>query len=272
MRTGSARALEAIDQACAIVRRCSGWAGVLALSALPARLLLVLLLWEAWKLGDAAGSRGHGLTALAWLAAAAWLVSLAGRLVFVRACRIAAESERPEPRTVLRIPWAWLWALLRSAILVELLFWLSLPLCILAPAWIALAGMAAVQAPDSGPGTTAPLRTLVVRTPWLPLLRLVLCFVPALAVAVFAVIQGAGIAAWAADALPWSQPGTWSTLLTWDDPLFIMLACAGGTLLVEPFWLAALVALDRQARSRSTGDDLRAWFASLRATRQEAAP
>jgi hypothetical protein len=267
MRIASAKALEAIDLGCAVVRRCAGWAGVLALTALPARLLLVLLLWEAWKLGDQAGSRGDALTTLAWLAVAGWLVSLAGRLVFVHACRIAAESERPAPAAVLRVPWTWMWALLRPAILLELLFWLTLPTLLFAPLLLLAAGMCAIQAPDAGSGVLAPLRTLVTRTPWLPLVRLGFCFVPALALAILAVIQGAGIAAWAAEALPWVEPGTWTTLLTWRDPLFLMLACAGGTLLLEPFWLAALVALDRQARSRSTGDDLRAWFASLRSSR-----
>lgn len=272
MRNGSAQALEAIDLGCAVVRRCAGWAGVLVITTLPARLLLVLLLWEAWKLGDQASTRGDALSTLAWLALVAWLVSLAGRLVFIHACRIAAESERPAPSVVLRVPWAWMWALLRPAILLELLFWLTLPTVFLAPWWTVAAGMCAVQAPDAGSGVLAPLRTLLTRTPWLPLLRLGLCFVPALALAIFAVIQGAGIAAWAAEALPWVQPGTWTTLLTWRDPLFLMLACAGGTLLLEPFWLAALVALDRQARSRSTGDDLRAWFASLRAARTGGQP
>jgi len=268
MRAGTASALTAIDQGCAMVRRCAGWAGILVLAAMPARLLLVLLLWEAWKLGDGAGSRGTALSTIAWLAVAAWLVALTGRLVFIRACRAASESGEVSVRVALGIPWAWLWALLRPAIAIEALFWLCLPAMFLAPFFVALAGMAAVQAPDAGAGTLAPLRGLMLRTSWAPLIRLTLCFVLALAAAVFAVVHGAGIAAWAAEALPWVEPGRWSAMTGMDEPLFVMLAFAGGCLLTEPFWIAALVSLDRQARSRGTGDDLRDWFASLKTARQ----
>ncbi len=233
----------------------------MALAALPARLLLVLLLWEAWKLRTDAAQHGHALLTLAWLALVAWLVSLAGRAVFVHACRIATETERPHAAKVLRVPWSWWWAHLRSAMVLEVLFWATAPALVLMPLWIALAGMAAVQAPAARAGAVTPLRDLVTMTPVWPLFRLTCCFIPALAVAIFAVVQAVEIVAWASAALPMGR--AWTAMIGWNQPLFVMLACAGGTLLIEPFWIAALVALDRQDRACGTGDDLRAWHAAL---------
>jgi hypothetical protein len=43
-----------------------------------------------------------------------------------------------------------------------------------------------------------------------------------------------------------------------------VLAMNGAVLLVEPFWLAALVAAVRRARARQSGEDLISWFSSLR--------
>ena len=57
----------------------------------------------------------------------------------------------------------------------------------------------------------------------------------------------------------------WGAVLSLANPPYAVLVLAGASILVEPLWLAALTAHVERVRARSTGDDLRRWFAELRA-------
>ena len=63
-----------------------------------------------------------------------------------------------------------------------------------------------------------------------------------------------------AGAVPGIDLGAWANRLSASSPRFVALVLAGACLVVEPFWVAAHVALVHRLRARETGDDLRAWF------------
>ncbi len=256
--------MESIDRGALLVRRLPGWVGVLWLTALPARLLMVFLGSEVVRLG--ANVRGHGtaLVALAQLVLAAWVVAVIGRQFFVRACRIANDSGDPSLAAVIRVPWRDLVAVIYAALILEVLFWLLLPIWFVSPFILLFCLAAVVVAPQRGCGPIAPLRSLADIEPW-SLLRLGFALVIATLIVfanAYAVVQGL---VWVMSGLAGIDLSHWKPLLAFHNPLFVLLLCAGVITLVEPFAMAAITVLAILSQARRTGDDLREWFSVLRA-------
>lgn len=258
-------AVEAIDRGAILVRRSPGWVGVLWLSALPGRLLMAWLLNQVLGLQERVREHGDALSSLALIAVVAWLVALLGRAFFVRACRIVHDSATPSLAAVMRaVPGRDLLAVVYLALVIEVVFWLLLPLWVFAPV-IALYGMAAVAvAPVRGLGLIAPLRALGEVEPW-ALVRLG-CLLALITAVVFAnayfAIQGL---LWACSGVAGCDLSHWRPLLRYDNRLFMLLLGAGVLALVEPFAFASITVLAILSQARRTGDDLREWFAVLRA-------
>jgi hypothetical protein len=258
-------AVESLDRGAILVRRLPGWVGVLWLAALPGRLLMAYLLDEVLRLGANVRQHGDALASLALLAVVAWVVSLLGRVFFVRACRIVHDSAAPSLGTVMRaVPGRDLLAVCYLALLLEVCFWLLLPIWVFAP-FIALYGMASVVvAPLRGCAPFAPLRALGDVEPW-ALVR-VGCALALAAVVVFAnaylVVQGL---LWACSGVAGCDLSRWEPLLRFDNRLYMLLLTAGVLSLVEPFAIASITVLAILSQARRTGDDLREWFAVLRA-------
>jgi hypothetical protein len=162
------------------------------------------------------------------------------------------------------VPWRDLLAVIYVALVIEVTFWLLLPVWVLAP-FVGLYGMASVVvAPMRGFGPIAPLKALSDMEPW-ALLRLG-CAYALVTVVVFVnaylVIQGL---LWVGSGVAGCDLSHWKPLLRFDNPLFMLLLSAGVLSLVEPFAIASMTVLAILSQARRTGDDLREWFAVLRA-------
>jgi hypothetical protein len=256
-------ALDAAGRGADLVRRQAGWVGLLVLTALPVRLLTAYLLWQAWRLGDDASGHGDALRSLAWLVLGAWVLSLLGRQVFVRACAIELDGARPATRAVLRLRPAALVGMLQLALLIEVVFWVTLPLLLPALPLLVLAALASACPEGTEQGWTAPLRRLFQVARPLPMTVLGLGFLIALPVVVINLHLLVRGALWLAGGAAGLDVAYWEALLSPMQPLYWAQLVAGATLVLEPFWIATAVVEARQARARSSGEDLRQWFGEL---------
>jgi hypothetical protein len=250
------------------VTRLPAVVGLLWLTALPARLLLVLLCVRLAALGAGAVGYGDYLRRLAYGLLFAWLLSLWGRQVFVRCCRHALRSERPPPRALLFVPAAELAGHFSAALLIEVAFWALLPTLVLPVGFVVLAGLAAAAAPRGGQGLLAPLREVAAAAGSLSVLaRLLAATALALLLAAVNLHSLSSLGLWIASGLAGAEVAPWQAVLRLANPLYAALLLAGASLLVEPFWLAALTAQVERTRARGTGDDLKRWFSELEAKR-----
>lgn len=256
-------ALDAAGRGAELVRRLPLWVGVLWLSALPARLLLAYLVWQAWRLGAAAGDHAEALQSLALMTLGAWVVAQIGRQFFVRACALDLDGGRPAVTTVLRVPLRTVVSALWLALVLELMFWATLPLIAPAAVVVLLAGVGAASVGEAPAGLFAPLRRLSEVFRPLPLLILGLGFLVGLLLAMVNLHLLVRTALWLAGGVAGFDIAHWQAVLSPLQPLYWMQVCAGATLVLEPFWLAAAVVEVRQARARRSGEDLRQWFGDL---------
>jgi hypothetical protein len=243
------------------------WIGVLWLTALPLRLVQAEFLSRLVALGPAASRYGDLVLALAALSTAALVLATAGRAVFARACLLATRTGAPAGREALAVGVNPLLTHLFLALLAEALFYALALTVVLAPLAITLAALAAAVAPlGERPGLLAPLRAVAApfaRSGTLVGLQLVFAVAFVIAFANVAVAFHVGL--WLAGALPGIDVAAWAHRLSISSPRFLALVAAGACLAVEPFWVAAHVALVHRLRARETGEDLRARFERLRA-------
>jgi hypothetical protein len=259
-------ALRLIDDAADVVGRLPEWVGLLWLTAMPSRLLLAFLWIRLIELGADAVHYGDWARRMAWLLLLAWLGSLWGRQVFVRACRHALQSERPAPRALLRVPPREMAGHLAAALAVELLFWALLATWIAPVFLIVASGLAAAAAPAGGPGPLDSLREVWRGVgPAGRLIRLLLLFAVLVPLAAINLHFFARALVWLAGGVASFDVSGWRHVLDWGLPAYRILLLIGALLLLEPVWLAALTAHVERVRARGTGDDLRRWFAELRA-------
>ncbi len=263
--SGGEGALRLIDDGADAVGRLAAWTGLLWITALPSRLLFALLFARLLELGAEATQYGDFLRGLAYAALLAWLVSLWGRQVFVRACRHALQSERPPPRSLLRVPARELAGYQVAALFVEALFWMLLLTFVAPVALLVGAGLAAAASGRAGPGPLEALRELGRSVgPAMRLVRLLVVFAFGLAFAAINLHLFFRLGLWLASGLAGLDTTSWDAVLGWQNPLYRVLIVTGAAMLLEPVWLAALTVHVELLRSRSSGDDLRRWFAELR--------
>src|SRR6266571_5181787 len=185
--------------------------------------------------------------------------------VFVRACRHALQSERPPPRSLLRVPARELAGYLVAALFVEALFWMLLLTFVAPVALLVGAGLAAAASGRAGPGPLEALRELGRSVgPAMRLVRLLVVFAFGLAFAAINLHLFFRLGLWLASGLAGLDTTSWDAVLGWQNPLYRVLIVTGAAMLLEPVWLAALTVHVELLRSRSSGDDLRRWFAELR--------
>ena len=121
----------------------------------------------------------------------------------------------------------------------------------------------AVDVADAGAGLLAPFKRLTQVARPLPMLILGLGFLIAVPMAVFNIHLLVRGALWLIGGVAGLDIAHWQGVLSWHQPLYWIQVVAGATLLLEPFWLAAAVVEVRQARARTSGEDLRQWFGDL---------
>lgn len=261
-----------LDEAVELVsRRVTGPAGLLLLTSLPLRFLEAWLATRLLQLGGDATDYISYLTTLSVLVTLALLPAWWGRAVYARACALAltagAEGYARMPlREQLRLSPAGFFAYLYAAAACELLFFAVGWTIVAVPALALLSGLAAATSYlDERPGFSASLLRAVRHAPPLSVLiglTLVFCLaVPVVFLNLFVLFQ---LLVWLASGTTGLNSSWWSVALSFDNPQFLLLALAGAVLILEPFWLAALVAAVRRARARQSGEDLVSWFSTLR--------
>jgi hypothetical protein len=258
--------LDVLDEGVEAVAAVGGpFLGLFWLLALPLRLAQAHFLYEAVQLGGEAARHGRYLGELALLQGVLLVPWCWGRAVFVRACRLGLEGQRPglAALRVGALPFA---GLLYLTVLVEALTWATAWTVVALPVCVLLSALAAGAAPFiERPGLLDPLRQLL-RHGGRALVLVGLLFVMAWAVIValvnLHVLFQAGV--WLAGAVPGTDPGRWRALLHWRNPRYWLVLLAGALLLVEPYLLGAITVFVHKQRSRSSGEDLRLWLQRLR--------
>lgn len=261
-----------LDEAVDLVsRRVPGPAGLLLLTSLPLRFLEAWLANRLLQLGDGASDYVSYLTSLSFLVTLALLPAWWGRAVYARACALAltagAEGYARMPlREQLRLSPAGFLAYLYAAAACELLFFAVGWTIVAVPVLALLSGLAAATSYlDERPGFYASLLRVVRHAPPLGvLIGLTLVFCLAVPVAFFNLFVLFQLLVWLASGTTGLDGSWWSVALSFESSQFLLLALAGAVLILEPFWLAALVAAVRRARARQSGEDLASWFSALR--------
>jgi len=262
---GAATPLDVLDGGGALARRVAApWFGVLWLGVLPLRAGQVYLAHVLLLLGADAGRYGDALGRVAAGVTAAFVLACWARAAYVLACRRAIGGEPPGWEG-LRVPPVQLAAYLLTALLAEVLFSLLVFTVVGVPLALLLGGLAAasfhrVERPGLGP----PLRELARAARGLPvLLGVALAALVGLALAALDLHFAFRIGLWLAGGVPGVDLAAWSVVLGTGHPDYLLVLGAGAALLVEPFWLAALVVYEQRLRSRDTGEDLRLAFRRL---------
>lgn len=262
-----------LDESAELVSRSvSGWAALLALASLPLRFLEAHFFNRLLQLDQSAPDHVSYLISLSWLIAFAFLPALWGRAVYAHACALALSGSREVPAALaLRLPVRTLISYAYAATVAELLMvalgwtWIAVPVLAL------YAGLLAATAPlQEKPGLLAPL-TLPLRRmrtvfPFLGLTAVFVMAVPLVILNLYALFQIGLALATGTSGLDLSW---WNVTLSFENQQFVILVMAGAVTVLEPFWIAALVAAVRRARAQESGEDLAAWFSGIRSRELE---
>lgn len=255
------------------LRAASPWMGVLWITALPLRLLQVYFAFQLLLLSEPQFYLYY-LWRLSTLVFAAFIVSLYGRAVYVRACYYAGNSAVESKFEALKVPLSDFIPYVYTALINEFFFYLTLFTIVMWPPFIVYGGLAAATSYGiGGPKMIgAPLNAFKISwTSFWALAGISLVFFFGMIMAlinlyfliVIALKLGGGILG---SALPrWEyifEPGPLGLLP--KQPLTYALLVVGASLIVEPFWLAANVDLVQRVRARKSGEDLQLWFQEIK--------
>ncbi len=261
MTRGELSATGILDAVAPHVRRSAIPAvGVLLIASLPFRILEIHFIDLLMRLKTEAPHYGNLLTALSSLTVAAFVLSLYGRAVFIRACQNRPDSWR----SLLRIDARAFLAYVYVAVLIQLALVLTSASIIAVPVFVLLAGVAAAASADRPPlGLIAPLRAL---GPYLQhgrvLAGLMFIFSVAHVVALINLTFLARLGVWAAGAVPAFDSVKWTFVLA-KSSRFDLAMVAAAVAVVEPFFLMAMHVYADRVRSRQSGADLERRFAAL---------
>lgn len=272
MKPGGVSVTAVLDEAAELVpREVAGWAGLLALTSLPLRFLEAHFFNRLFQLDEGATSYVDYLLSLSWLVAFALVPALWGRAVFARACALALSGRaagRGAPLRALRPSFPSFASYAYAATVAELLFVLLGWTGIALPFVALYAGLAAATSYlQERPGPLASL-TLPVRVlrPFFPFLGLTAVFGVGLLIAWMNLFFLFALGLWLAGGASGLDLSWWQVTLSPDNQQYALLLLACAITVVEPFWIASLVAAVRRVRARESGEDLAAWFAEIRNT------
>lgn len=258
---------EILDDAGALVSAIAfPWAGVLWLTSIPLRLAQTHFAARVRELGGEAHSYGDHLQGLALIVAVAFLVSLWGRAVYVRACVVRLRTLESVGLAPFRIDPGPFVTYVYVALAIEAAFYATCASGVALPALALVAGLAAATFPlIERPGLVRPFALIAANARHAsPLLGLLLAFGAAfllVAVNLFFLFR---VGLWLADGVVGLDLTRWDALLGVRNRRFVFVLAAGAWLVVEPWWLGAFVVYVHRLRSRASGEDLRLWFGRLR--------
>jgi hypothetical protein len=258
---------EVLDDAAEIVPLVAlPWLGLLWLTAIPLRFLQAHIITRLAELGPEASRYGHHLATLATWATLFFVVSLWGRAVFVRAVHLRLRTHDAPGPAALRVAAPSLACYIYVALAIEAVGYAAMLSAVVMPLAVMLAGLAAATAPlVTRPSLIAPWREVLAATRGgSVLVGLLLVFAAAWLLASANLYFAFQLGLWAASAVPGLDVSRWGALLRFGNFRFVLVLLAGGSLAVEPFWLAAMTVHVHKLRARASGDDLRLWFDRLR--------
>ena len=254
-----------LDESAEVVRMTAApWAGILILASMPYRFLQMLFLDRVLELGGTATQYGDVLRSTAYWTAAAFVLSLCGRAVYARACRLAVSGGSPGSEA-LRVRPAALLNYIYVASLAEVITYMTVITFVGPIAGVMLSGLAiGTMELNERVSLTAPLRLIGRYTRVAMLFGLVFVFFCAFIVALVNLTAAFQLVVWASGAFGGFDAPRWQLLFTGSNRRYTLLLIAGALVAVEPFWIAAQVVFVRKAGAEERGDDLRAWFEELR--------
>jgi hypothetical protein len=264
----TASVTEILDDAEEVAARVlAPWGGLLWLSALPLRLLQIHLVDRLASLGAEAPAYGSHVRQICLMTTGALVVFLLARVVYVRACVLGLRSGKVPGREAWRIGAGPALTYLYVGLVLELLSLLTLPALFTLPLLSLLGGLAAAtSALQTRPALVDPWRRLAKEMGHVGTLVAFLFLFGVAWLLVFANLYFAfNLGLWLAAALPGVDVPFWSALFTIWNRSFRLLLAAGTTVLVEPFWLAALTMYVQKSEFRHSGEDLRIAWQRLRA-------
>lgn len=273
MRSASINAVGILNASVQLTMRvATPWVGVLWFTTLPLRLLQLYFFTQLAILMEPQ-YYAYYLWKLAMIVFAAFLFSLYGRAVYVRACRFAENSTRDSRLEALKVPLSDFIPYVYTSLINEVCFFLTSFTMFMWPIFIIYSGLAAATSYNiGGPKLLkAPLTALKAAAPWRSLLAMSFVFLIGLIIALVnlhilvlvALALGGQILG---PALPrWEyifEPSLGGMFP--KQPLTYLLLFMGASMLIEPFWLAANVDLVQKSRARKSGEDLQLWFHDIK--------
>lgn len=241
---------------------------VLLVTALPFRLLEAHFIDLLLRLRGEAARYGNLLIAVSALTVAAFLVSLYGRAVFIRACQHPPESWRH----LLRVDARSLLTYVYIALAIQLAEVIFSPAIITIPIAVMLSGVAAAASTDRPrPGILKPFGQLgPYLQPGRVLVGLMSVFGIAFLVIMINLFFLAEVLVWAAGALPDFDSLKWGIAMEGSSRARLAVIVVS-IMIIEPFFLAAMHVFADRVRSRHNGEDLLRRFRGLTAQRRIAA-
>jgi hypothetical protein len=255
-----------LDESAAVVRATvSPWAALLLATSIPYRFMQIVFADRLIELGSKASQYGDVLRTTADITCAAFLLSLCGRAIYARACRLASESGAAPGREALRVPLTALAGYVFVASIAEAVTYLFFLTGLGIAFGAVLSGLAiGTMELNTEPGIRGPLRRLArYRGGSRIVFALALVFFCAFVVALLNVATLVSAIFSLASTVGGWDAARWHVLLSIHNRRYILTIIAGALLVIEPFWIAANVLLVRKAGAAETGDDLRVWFEEL---------
>jgi hypothetical protein len=241
------------------------WAAVVIATSIPYRFLQAMFIDRLIEVGGEATHYGTLLGTTADLAIVAFVVSLWGRAVFARACRLAAARGVPPGREAWRVSPVALASSIFTGTLAELVFyttmWSGIGILLAA----VLGGLAIGTMELNERASVFGSIRLIIRygREGRIVTAMVFVFGCALVIALINVSAIFGLGMWLSDVFLGADVSRWAVLFSGHNRRFVLAAFAGAWIAIEPFWIAANVVLVRKAGAAETGEDLRVWFEEL---------
>jgi hypothetical protein len=255
-----------LDESAAVVRATvTPWAALLLATSIPYRFMQIVFVDRLFELGSKASQYGDVLRTTADITCAAFLLSLIGRAIYARACRLASESGAAPGREALRVPLAAFAGYVLVASIAEAVTYLLFVTGLGIAVGAVLSGLAiGTMELNTEPGVRGPLRRLArFGGSSRIVFALALVFFCAFIVALLNVATLVSAVFALASTVGGWDAARWHVLLGIHNRRYVLTLIAGALLVIEPFWIAANVLLVRKAGAAETGDDLRVWFEEL---------
>ncbi len=255
-----------LDETTDVVAAAAPWASVVILTSLPFCFLAVVFTERVLELGEEAKHYGNALTSLAALTIAAFIVSLWGRAVWARACRLTRSRGATPGTEVFRLPPVAFVSYLYTGAFAALLSLVGNLTIVAIPATIAFSGLAiGTMELNERPSIVQPLKLIARHSKNTRIiLALIFVFLVGLVIAAVNLYATFAAALWLGHAFSGFDLSRWDTLLGFRNPHFRWLLLAGAVVAVEPFWVAANVVLVSDADIVESGEDLLRWLEEVR--------